>query len=156
VAAKRHIRTGICISHRFEALAVKSMTVWCHVLQSLVSILQRRQHIALEQKLPTKLHGIKWRSSVCLRHVVQRFLMPQRNVLCLHIQDDWIWLRTMPKCLESGFVSLELLCRTLFRIWPIGATEWKAMEIEPRFGHPNDRDSKFFRNCETHTSCYIA
>jgi hypothetical protein len=95
-----------------------------------------------------KLHGIKWRSSVCLRHVAQHFLMPQRNVLCLHIQDDWIRLRMMLKHLESGFVSLELSSRTLFRIWPIGATEWEAMEIEPRFGH---RGSKFFRNGGTYT-----
>jgi len=102
---------------RFEAVAVISMTVRCHVLQSMVSILQKRQYIALEQKLPTKLHGIKWWSSVCLCRVVQRFLMPQRNGLCLHIQDDWIRLRTMLKRLESGFVSLELSCRTLFRIW---------------------------------------
>ena len=136
---------------KFEALAVKSMTVRCRVLRSMVSVLQRRQYIALEQKLPTKLHGIKWWSSVCLCRVVQHFLMPQRNVLCLHIQDDWIRLRTMPECLESGFVSMELSCRTLFRIWPIGATEWEAMEIEPRFGHPNHRGSKFFRNCGTHT-----
>ena len=101
---------------RFEALAVISVTVWCHVLQSVVSVLQRGQYIALKQKLPTKLHGIKCWSSVCLRRIVQCFLMLQRNVLCLHIQDDWIWLRMMLKYLESGNMSLELLCRTLPRI----------------------------------------
>jgi len=120
----------------FEAVAVISMTLRCHVLQSMVLIFQRRQYDALKRKLPTKLHGIKWWSSVCLRHVVQCFLMPQRNVLCLYIQDGWIWLRTMLKCFGSVFVLLELSCRKLFRIWPIGTTEWEAMEIWAQIQSP--------------------
>jgi hypothetical protein len=44
---------------RFESVAVISVTLWCHLLQSMVSILQRRHCIALKQKLPTILHGIK-------------------------------------------------------------------------------------------------
>jgi len=139
---------------RFEAAAVISMTVWCHVLQSMVSVLQRRQYNALKQKLPTKLHGIKWWSSVRLRRVAQHFLMPQRNVLCLHIQDDRIRLRMMLKRLESGFVSLELSCRAFFSIWPIGATEWEAMEIKAQIR--SQRRLVLSKRWNIHTSCYVA
>jgi len=88
---------------------------------------------------------------VCSRHVVQCFLMPQRNVLCLYIQDGWIWLRTMLKCFGSVFVLLELSCRKLFRIWPIGTTEWEAMEIWAQIRSPKRQRqqvlSKLWNEC---------